>query len=81
MSMHNKDFFDVDFDNKAYPYIHGAIGYEHLLKNNFGLDIKLSNSFLLEDGFDDVTQGKYSDYYWGIQIGVKYYFNILNRKK
>jgi curli production assembly/transport component CsgG len=77
MSMHNKQFFNVDLRNKAYFYLTSVVGYEHLLTRELGVSISLSNNILFEDSFDRVSQGAYTDFYWGLQVGVNYYFNFL----
>ncbi len=56
------------------PYIKAGLGFEYLITDRLGLDINASSSYLLNDRFDDVEQGRFNDYFWVGKIGINYYF-------
>ncbi len=74
----NNSFFEPQF-KKPYMYFKLAAGYEHSITDYLGLDLSISNNYLTTDGFDEVSQGKYPDYFWGVKVGLKYYFSIFNK--
>ncbi|MFD3001699.1 CsgG/HfaB family protein [Pontibacter toksunensis] len=64
-----------DFGSEVYnSYVKAGIGYEYLLSKQIGLDLNASSSYLLNDTFDDVEQGRFNDYFWTGKIGINFYF-------
>ena len=60
--------------SKNYPYLMAELGYEHLLKDRFGLVFGLNYRYLFDDGLDRQVQGQYNDAFLGGRIGIRYYF-------
>lgn len=66
-----------DFGSEAYnSYVKAGVGYEYLLTKQIGLDLNASSSYLLNDNFDDVEQGRFNDYFWTGKMGINFYFNL-----
>ncbi|WP_224996166.1 CsgG/HfaB family protein [Cesiribacter sp. SM1] len=56
------------------PYVKAGLGFEYLLTDRLGLDLNASSSYMLNDRFDDVEQGRFNDYFWVGKLGINYYF-------
>ena len=63
-----------DFSNTWYPKVNVGGGFEYMLNTNIGLRLSVDYNYLLDDGFDEVEQGKYNDFYWRGNIGLNFYF-------
>ena len=59
---------------EIYPKASFGGGVEFLLNNNIGIKTSLDYNYLLSDGFDEVEQGKYNDFFWRGNIGIQFYF-------
>jgi curli production assembly/transport component CsgG len=55
------------------PYVSYSGGLEYLLSDNIGLVGKAFLNQLLSDRFDGVEMGRYNDYIWGVNVGLKFY--------
>lgn len=67
----------TDFGAEGFnTYIKAGVGYEYFLANRIGLDLNASSSYLLNDDFDAVVQGRFNDYFWTAKVGINYYFGL-----
>ena len=57
-----------------YPYFIGELGYEYLIKNNFGVLAGVTYRQSFSDEVDKVIHGVYNDAVWGGRAGLRYYF-------
>ncbi len=64
---------ETKFTNTLYAYGMGEIGFEYLLRDNFGLHGGMNLKGLFSDGLDEVRQGRYNDLIWQGKIGVTLY--------
>ncbi|WP_460925328.1 CsgG/HfaB family protein [Pontibacter brevis] len=58
------------------PYVKAGLGYEYTVTRRIGLDFNASSSYLLNDSFDEVEQGRFNDYFWTGKVGVNFYFGL-----
>lgn len=66
--------WDTHFRKNSYGYIKAGFGYEYMPSRNIGIDLTVNNYRFFNDYLDDVVQGKYNDYFWGLNLGFNYYF-------
>jgi len=66
--------YPVKLGSSNFPSIVCGGGFEYLLFNNLGLDVRLTNYYALSDNLDGLTNGKYFDYFWNINAGINFYF-------
>jgi len=59
---------------KIYPKVSIGGGLEFLVNNNVGVKASLDYNYILSDGFDEIEQGKYNDFFWRGNIGIQFYF-------
>ena len=59
-------------DNWSMTFVSGA-GLEYLLGDVVGLQLVGDFNYLITDNIDGVNQGKYNDYYWGLNFGINFY--------
>lgn len=75
------DSFSDAFGNISFSdmnaYVKAGIGIEFMASKRFGLDANIYSSYMLNDKFDEVQNGRFNDYYWGAKIGVNYYFGLF----
>lgn len=65
---------DFGLGDSYHPYVKLELGYEFLLDPRFSVNITTGFNQVLSDNLDGVTQGKYYDFFYSGNIGVKYYF-------
>ena len=49
-------------------------GIEYLFSDNIGLDLELTNHYILSDKVDGLSNGKFFDYFWKSRLGLNIYF-------
>ncbi|AHM62729.1 curli production assembly/transport component CsgG [Flammeovirgaceae bacterium 311] len=59
-----------------HPYVKAGLGMEYLLTDRIGLDFNASSSYMLNDSFDEVEQGRFNDYFWSGKVGINFYFGM-----
>ncbi len=61
----------------ASPYfkVNLGLGFEYKVTDFLGIDLAFDQNYLLDDGIDEISQGKYNDYFWRTRLGVKFYLN------
>ena len=64
-----------------YPYFIGELGYEFLIKNNFGVLGGITYRQTFADDLDRVVSGIYNDAVWSGRVGLKYYFKSNKKEK
>ncbi|WP_233168609.1 CsgG/HfaB family protein [Hymenobacter sp. BT523] len=69
---------DAQGRNTVLPHLVFGVGGEYLVKPKIGITLGVDNHFFLSDRLDQVTQGRYNDFYWGGRAGVIFY---LGRNK
>ncbi|WP_299826371.1 CsgG/HfaB family protein [uncultured Pontibacter sp.] len=58
------------------PYVKAGLGIEYLVTDRVGLDLNVSSSYLMNDNFDSVEQGRFNDYFWTAKVGLNFYLNL-----
>lgn len=66
--------------DKIHPVVMGAMGFEYMLGNHVGLNLSGNVQYSLDDKFDYRKVGKYYDSIWGVNMGLKFYFNLFGHK-
>ncbi|MEM9920172.1 MAG: CsgG/HfaB family protein [Bacteroidota bacterium] len=62
-----------DLSNKFYPKAQFGLGLEYMVNDYVGLRITADYNYLFSDEIDQVEQGKYNDFYWRGNIGLRFY--------
>jgi len=62
-----------DFSGNYYPKMDVGGGFEYLLNDNIGLIGTVDYNYIFSDDLDNVSQGRYNDYYWKINVGLNFY--------
>ena len=76
------DKHPLDFAVHTFSKVNIGAGLELLLNDRFSVRASLDYNVILSDNLDRVEQGRYNDFYWRGNIGVKYYFgNPLESKR
>jgi len=57
-------------EDRFYPYVAAEAGLDYRFSRNFGVRLSSTYRYMLVDGLDGVTLGKYNDQHWGINIGL-----------
>ncbi len=72
----------LDFRGSPTTKSNVGIGLEYVVNKNIGIHASADYNVLMNDGLDEIEQGKYNDFYWRGKIGVTYYFgNSLTDRK
>lgn len=69
------------FDDNLVPYLNMRFGYEWLLGKHGAVSVSLSNKQLLSDEVDGMVHGRFNDKIWSVDVGLKLYINLWNRRK
>ena len=64
----------LDFNGSLTTKSNVGLGLEYVLNKNIGIHASADYNVLMNDGLDEIDQGKYNDFYWRGKIGVTYYF-------
>jgi len=72
-----------DFGGNYYPKMDVGGGFEYMLNDNIGLIGTLDYNYIFSDDIDNVSQGRYNDFYWKINVGLNFYLGtqLSERKK
>ncbi len=54
-------------------FANAAIGWEFMPTERTGIDISAGYYWMFNDYVDQMSQGKYNDFYWTIKLGVNFY--------
>ena len=68
------DRHPLDFAVHTFTKANIGGGAELLLNDRFSVRASLDYNVILSDNLDRIEQGRYNDFYWRGNIGVKYYF-------
>ncbi|WKK74315.2 CsgG/HfaB family protein [Marivirga salinae] len=71
----------IEYYQDFYPLGTVEFGFEHLLKNNFGIHGAVNYRHVLSDNLDGLEFGEYDDFFWGVSIGVTKYFSFKKKNK
>ncbi len=69
------------FDNNLMPYVNMRVGYEWLLGKHGAVSVSFRNQQLLGDEIDGMVQGQFNDRIWSVDLGLKLYINLLNKRE
>jgi curli production assembly/transport component CsgG len=62
-----------------------GLGLEYVVAKRLGIQVLGNYSYMFSDELDGYDIGQYNDFYWGLSIGLKYYFGkpplLRNLKK
>lgn len=64
--------FDRKFDgqdDRFFPYVAAEGGLDFRFNRNFGVRVSSNYRYLMSDGLDGVSMGKYNDQHWGVNVG------------
>lgn len=75
------DKHPLDFAVNTFTKANIGAGVELLLNDRFSVRASLDYNVVLSDNLDRVEQGRYNDFYWRGNIGVKYYFGTPLKSK
>lgn len=81
---HNKEIdleYPLSFDTNLIPYVSMRLGYEWLIHDRTAFSLSFTNRQLLSDDLDNMLHGRYNDRIWSIDLGVKWYIDLLRRKQ
>ncbi len=70
------DFFSDLTSKGLSPYIKGGVGMEYMATNRIGIDFNATSSYMLDDELDEVSQGRFNDYFFTGKIGINFYFGL-----
>ncbi|MEM6316506.1 MAG: CsgG/HfaB family protein [Bacteroidota bacterium] len=68
------DKHPFDFAVHTFSKANVGVGVELLLNDRFSVRASLDYNVILSDNLDRIEQGRYNDFYWRGNVGVKYYF-------
>ena len=54
-------------------FANAAIGWEFMVSQRAGIDFNAGYYWMFNDYIDDVSQGKYNDFYWTVRLGINFY--------
>ncbi len=63
-----------DFGGNYYAKMDVGGGFEYMLNDNIGLMGTVDYNYIFSDEIDNVSQGRYNDFYWKINVGLNFYF-------
>ncbi|MEM1120769.1 MAG: hypothetical protein AAGJ18_09995, partial [Bacteroidota bacterium] len=75
------DKHPLDFAVHTFTKANLGIGGELLINDRFGIRASVDYNAILSDNLDRIEQGRYNDFYWRGNIGVKYYFGTTLQGK
>ncbi len=81
---HTEEYYvdePFNFDKNLIPFINMTAGYEWLVGEQTGINVALTNHQLLKDDIDGMEYGRFYDRIWSFDVGIKYYFNLLDRRQ
>jgi len=54
-------------------FANAAIGWELMVSEKTGIDFNAGYYWMFNDYIDQVSQGKYNDFYWTVKLGINFY--------
>src|SRR6056297_1273215 len=67
-----------ELEDQILPFFGLETGFDYRFNNRLGARVSTSYRYLLIDGLDGVTMGKYNDQHWGVNVGFTYRPGFLN---
>jgi curli production assembly/transport component CsgG len=73
--------FDSNFnqvglsEKKILPKVNGVFGLEYMFREKWGLSFSSGVDYFLSDNFDGSVAGRFNDFSWSLNVGVKLYLN------
>ncbi|WP_340104135.1 CsgG/HfaB family protein [Rhodohalobacter sp. 8-1] len=67
-----------ELEDQVLPFVGFEAGFDYRFNSRFGVKLSSSYRYLLIDGLDGVSMGKYNDQHWGVNVGVTYQPGFLN---
>ena len=61
-----------ELEDQALPFISVEAGFDYRFNNRFGMRLGSSYRYLLIDGLDGVSMGKFNDQHWTVNLGFTY---------
>ncbi len=49
-------------------------GLEYMIFDNIGMNLELTNHYVMSDKLDGLSNGKFFDYFWNLDLGINIYF-------
>ncbi len=60
-----------DYNNNGFA--NATVGWEFMPNERTGIDLSAAYYWMFNDYVDQLSQGKYNDYYWTVKIGFNFY--------
>jgi len=79
--LRNNQDDEIKYYEGFYPHGTVEFGFEHLLRDNFGIHGAVNYRHVLSDDLDRLELGKYDDFFWGVNLGVTKYFTFKKKNK
>lgn len=70
-----------NFSNTIFGKAQVGIGFEYIVNNTIGLKAEVGYNYVFSDELDEITQGRYNDFYWSGNLGINFYFGDLLKGK
>jgi len=67
-----------ELEDQILPFFGVETGFDYRFNYRFGVRVSSSYRYLLIDGLDGVSMGKYNDQHWGVNVGFTYRPGFLN---
>lgn len=61
-----------EIDDQLLPFMGFEAGFDYRFNDTFGARVSSNFRYLIVDGLDGVSAGKYNDQHWGVNVGVSY---------
>lgn len=65
--------YPIELGSNYFSSIIYGGGLEYLFFDNIGLSLELTNHYVLSDKLDGMTNGKFFDYFWNMNLGINIY--------
>lgn len=66
-----------NFGSQLFTKAQLGMGFEYIMNNTVGIKAAMGYNYVFSDELDDITQGRYNDFYWSGNIGINVYFGEL----
>ncbi|MFK7936330.1 MAG: CsgG/HfaB family protein [Saprospiraceae bacterium] len=70
-----------NFGSQLFTKAQAGFGFEYIVNNTVGIKASAGYNYVFSDELDDITQGRYNDFYWSGNIGINVYFGDLLQGK
>lgn len=61
-----------EIEDQVLPFMGLEAGFDYRFNDQFGARLSSSYRYLIVDGLDGVSMGKYNDQHWGVNVGFTY---------